>query len=312
MPFKLGVNLPQSTNYDLAEDIVAAARAAEQIGYDSVWAFERVLFPHDQTGSHGLYGVPDLPWPAVYSAISDPLVTLAMAAAVTRRVELGTGVLLPPLHLPVKLAKTMASLDHSSRGRFIAGLGSGWSIDEYAAASPRPFAERGAALDEFLDVAAAVWGTNPVTVDTGRYRIDQADVNPKPARRIPLYLAGSNGTAMLRIARRADGWLPTGISPAQAVAGLGLIREMAEAAGREPTAVGCIFQVSLRGPLVEVPAEGRQPFTGSVDQVTTDITELAAGGIEHAYLTLPYVSRDRNEYFDRMAEIHAAVRGAGL
>ncbi|MCO8277802.1 LLM class flavin-dependent oxidoreductase [Actinoplanes sp. TRM 88003] len=123
-----------------------------------MWAFERVLLPHDQSGTHGLYGVSDLPWPALYGIVADPLITLALAAAVTSRVELGTGVLVAPLHLPVKPAKTLANLDHVSRGRVIAGLGTGWSVDEFVAAVPRPFAERGAALDEFLDVAAAIWG----------------------------------------------------------------------------------------------------------------------------------------------------------
>jgi probable F420-dependent oxidoreductase len=309
---KLGVSLPQTTDYDLATDITDAARKAEEIGYDSVWAFERVLLPRDQTGAHGLYGVPDLPWPASYGIVSDPLITLAMAAAVTTRVELGTGVLVPPLHLPVKLAKTLASLDRSSRGRVVAGLGSGWSIDEFAAAAPRPFAERGAALDEFLDVAAAVWGPNPVTADTGRYRIDPADVNPKPARRIPVYLAGSNGTAFRRIARRADGWLPTVIAPAQAAAGLAQLRQMAEAEGRDPAEIGCVYQVSLHAPLVEVPGADREPFTGSATQLAADIAELAKGGIDHVYVTLPFVVRDRNEYYDRMAEVHAAVREAGV
>ncbi|MCO8275475.1 TIGR03619 family F420-dependent LLM class oxidoreductase [Actinoplanes sp. TRM 88003] len=308
MTIKLGVSLPQTTDYDLATDITDAARTAEKIGYDSVWAFERVLLPHDQSGAHGLYGVPDLPWPALYGIVSDPLITLAMAAAVTSRVELGTGVLVAPLHLPVKLAKTLASLDHSSRGRVIAGLGSGWSVDEFAATAPRPIAERGAALDEFLDVAAAVWGPNPVAVNTGRYRIDPADVNPKPARPMPVYLAGSNRTAFRRIARRADGWLPTGISSAETVAGLAQIRQLAEEEGRDPAQIRCVYQIGLVAPLVEVPEGDRKPFTGSAGQLAADIAELAEGGVDHVYATLPYVVRDRNEYYDRLAEFHASVR----
>jgi len=309
---KLGVSLPQTTDYDLATDITDAARKAEEIGYDSVWAFERVLLPHDQSGAHGLYGIPDLPWPASYGIVSDPLITLAMAAAVTSRVELGTGVLVPPLHLPVKFAAVLTAARQASRGRVIAGLGSGWSIDEFAATAPRPIAERGAALDEFLDVAAAVWGPNPVSVDTGRYRIDPADVNPKPARPIPVYLAGSNATAFRRIARRADGWLPTARETRIGQAQSAQIRQMAEVEGRDPAQIGCVYQVSLQAPLVEVPEADRAPFTGSAAQLATDIAELAKGGIDHVYVTLPFVVRDRNEYYDRMAEVHAAVRATGV
>jgi probable F420-dependent oxidoreductase len=312
MPLKLGVSLPQTTNFDLANDIVEAARAAEQIGFDSIWVLERVLLPRDQSGPHGLYGVPDLQWPDIYGIVADPLITLAMAAAVTSRIELGTGVLVAPLHLPLKLAKALASLDVASGGRVIAGLGSGWSIDEFAAAAPRPFAERGAALDEFLDIAAAAWGPNPVSLNAGRYRTAPADINPKPVRQIPLYLAGGNKTAFKRIARRADGWLSTAAAPAQVVAGLAQIRELAEAEGRDPAEVNCIYQVGLMGPLVEVPAADRQPYTGSIAQVLEDVAVLAQGGVGHVFLSIPYVARDQYENIDRMAQLHAAVRTAGL
>lgn len=312
MSIKLGVSLPQTTDYDLAADITDAARAAEKIGYDSLWAIDRLLFPRDQSGPHGAYGVPDLPWPASYGIIADQIVTLSLAAAVTSRVELGTGVLVAGMHLPVPTAKTLATLDHTSRGRVIAGLGSGWSIDEFAAGAPRPIAERGVALDEFLDVAAAVWGPNPVSIDTGRYQVLPADVNPKPAREIPVYLAGGGPKVFRRIARRADGWLPTSISAADTLAGLGEIRRLAEADGRDPATVGCIYQVAPSGPLVELPAGERPPFGGSVAQVVDDIAELVKGGIDHVYVPIPYIVRDKNECFDRMAEFHAAVREAGL
>ncbi|MCO8277803.1 LLM class flavin-dependent oxidoreductase [Actinoplanes sp. TRM 88003] len=145
-------------------------------------------------------------------------------------------------------------------------------------------------------------------MDTGRYRIDPADVNPKSARPIPVYLAGSNRTAFRRIARRADGWLPTGISAAETLAGLAQIRRMAEEEGRDPAQIRCVYQVSLYALLAEVAEGDRKPFTGSARQLAADIAELAEGGVDHVYATLPYVVRDRNEYYDRLAELHAAVR----
>jgi probable F420-dependent oxidoreductase len=309
---KLGVSLPQTTNYDLAADITAAARQAEEIGYDSVWALERLLVPRDQSGPHGVYGIPGLPWPDAYRIVTDPIVALSMAAAVTTRIEVGTCVLVAGLHLPVPLAKTLASLDDASRGRVVAGLGSGWSIDEFAAGATRPIAERGAALDEFLDVAEAVWGPNPVSLDIGRYQITEADVNPKPVRRIPIYLGGGGPKVFRRIARRADGWMPTSMPAADAVAGLAEIRRLAEAEGRDPAEISAIYQAVPQGPFAELTADGRPPFTGSVAQVVEDIADLAKGGIDHVFVAVPFVVRDRNECFDRMAELHAAVRAAGL
>ncbi|GAA2704648.1 TIGR03619 family F420-dependent LLM class oxidoreductase [Actinoplanes palleronii] len=308
---RLGVNLPQTTRYDLTRDVTEFARAAEEIGFDSLWAYERILAPEDTSGAHGLYGVPGLPWPESYAHTTDALVTLTLAAAVTSRVELGTGVLIPGLHLPFRLARSLAALDAASGGRVLAGLGSGWSIDEFEATAPRPIAERGAALDEFLDIAAATWGPDPVTYDTGTYRLAPSRVNPKPARRVPVYLAGGNRTALGRIARRADGWLPTGLPPQRVGEVLAGLRAQAAEVGRDPAAIGCVFQLGLRS-LNAVPTAGRAPYSGSPAQVAEDIAALAEVGVEHVYVTLSSAARDLEELIGAAKSLHAAVRGAGL
>ncbi len=310
MTLKFGIGLPQTRNFG-PRDVVTAARAFEDIGFDSLWVFERVLFPEDQSGPHGLYGAPGLPWPERYSGVADPLLTLTAAAAVTERAELGTCVLLPPLHLPFALARTLAGLDAFSNGRLLAGLGTGWSIDEYAAVAPRPFAERGAALDEFLDLAAAVWGPDPVTFANERYQIAPAQIGPKPARPIPLLLAGTNSKALSRVARRGDGWLMTGAAPADVGATLSRVRELAAEAGRKPADITGYFQLAVTS-LDEVPAAGRAPYGGSIPQLVEDIAALAEAGVGHVFAQLSNVTRDASELLDRAAELHAAVREAGL
>ncbi|MFI1990605.1 TIGR03619 family F420-dependent LLM class oxidoreductase [Actinoplanes sp. NPDC020271] len=308
---RLGVNLPQTNRYDLGRDVTAFARAAEEIGYDSLWAYERILTPEDTSGPHGLYGVPDLAWPESYAHTTDALVTLSLAAAVTSRVELGTSVLIPGLHLPFRLARTLAALDTASNGRVIAGLGSGWSIDEFAATAPRPIEERGQALDEFLDYAAAVWGPDPVSFENERYRLAPSRVNPKPARRVPLFLAGSNRTALGRIARRGDGWLPTGVPPQQAGEILAGLRAQAAAYGRDPSEISCIFQLGIRS-LAEVPSEGRQPYTGNVKQIVEDVAALGEAGVDHVYVTLTSAASGLDELIEVAESLHTEVRAAGL
>jgi probable F420-dependent oxidoreductase len=298
-PVKLGVNLPQTTGFDLAHDVTAFAREAERIGFDSLWAYDRVLMPEDQSGPHGLYGVPGLPWPERYGYTTDPLITLATAAAVTERAELGTGVLVPPLHVPLRLAKMLAALDAASGGRLIAGLGSGWSPDEFDATAPRPLTERGAALDEFLDVAAAAWGPDPASFDNGRYRFKDVRINPKPARRIPVLLAGGADAALRRIARRADGWLPTAVPPKQVGETLTRLREMAAAEGRDPAAVTCVFQLGVA-------------TTPSVPRLVGDIAELAEVGVDHVYVTLPSAVSGLSELIDTASALMAAAEEAGL
>jgi probable F420-dependent oxidoreductase len=319
---KLGMSLPQLGWYDLPTDVVEAARGYEEIGLDSAWAFERILVPDDQSGPHGLYGAPDVPWPDFYRDTPEALTVLALAGAVTSRLELGTNVLIPPLHLPTRLARTIASLDHLTRGRVIAGLGTGWSIDEFAAAAPRPFAERGAALEEFLDIAEAVWGPDPVKFENERYSIGPATIGPKPARRIPVVLAGVKGKALDRIARRGDGWLPVAGPPAQMVATLAELRSRAEnygppaPGGREvppahPRRIGCIAQISKRE-FGRVTTAERAPYAGDFDQLTEDIAALAEGGVDHVFLACTSGTRSRSELLDWAAGFHAAVRSAGL
>ncbi|WP_033346559.1 TIGR03619 family F420-dependent LLM class oxidoreductase [Catenuloplanes japonicus] len=294
MAITLGINLPQTGNYDLTRDTVTAARAFEEIGYDSLWAFERVLAPVDQSGPHGMWGLPDVPWPARYEMTTDPLITLALAAAVTTRPQLGTGVLIAPLHVPARLAKSLASLDVASNGRLIAGLGTGWSIDEYDAVAPRPIAERGAALDEFLQVAAAVWGPDPVEFANERWRISPSRINPKPVRKIPVYLGGRGPAALRRIARHADGWLPTNMPAHEVGATLARLREMAT----DDRTLDVIFQLSVT--------------EYDLPRLVDTVGALADAGVGHVYATIPALLSSVDAVIDRAAEFHTAVRKAGL
>src|SRR5262245_9350724 len=150
MSIKLGLGLPQQKHFTIGRDVPAVAKAAEEVGYDGLWAFERTLFPTPMT--QGLYGMPGVPWPEHYRSVADPLICLSLAAAVTSRARLGTSVLVAPYHLPFQLARSLGSLDDAAGGgRVVLGVGTGWSADEYQAASIAPFSRRGAVLDELLD-----------------------------------------------------------------------------------------------------------------------------------------------------------------
>ncbi|WP_430784686.1 TIGR03619 family F420-dependent LLM class oxidoreductase [Actinoplanes sp. G11-F43] len=304
---KLGISLPQFRHFTPGADVVAAARAMEEIGYDSLWVFERVLVPEDQSGPHGLYGVPGLAWPDRYSGVTDALVTLSMAAAVTDRIELGTGVLVVPLHLPMRLARQLATLDAASGGRVLAGLGTGWSPDEFAATGAVPLTGRGRALDDFLDIAAAVWGPDPVGFATSRYRVGAAEIGPKPARRIPVLLGGAGKKALARVARRGDGWLASATTPDMVRRKLAHIRRLAEEAGRDPATVSCTVQIGTMD-LTTSAETPRPPYAGDVTQLAGDVVALAEAGADHVYITLPAATDSVKELIDRAAEFHQRVR----
>ncbi|MER6384731.1 LLM class F420-dependent oxidoreductase [Streptomyces sp. NPDC001118] len=309
MATRLGLSLPQMRQYSIGTDVPAVARAAERIGYDSLWVFERALFPEPAT--QGLYGVEGLPWPDQYRNVADPLVTLTLAAAATERAELGSSVLVAPLHVPFQLAKALASLDAASGGRVTAGLGTGWSLDEYAASAVRPFEERGKVLDEIIEVCRAVWGPDPVVHDGQLTKIASAVVGPKPARPIPILLAAGNRRAWRRLVDHADGWLPVGLGAEQVAAQWRELRELAEERGRtEP------IRTVLRVNTVQLPKayEGadRRPFQGSVDQIVEDLVEHARIGLDEILIDLQGSARDAQELADVAAEVFEKARAAGV
>jgi probable F420-dependent oxidoreductase len=234
-----------------------------------------------------------------------------MAAAVTERVTLGTAVILPPLHMPLRLAKSFATIDAASGGRLVAGLGSGWSVDEFKAIAPRPLKERGAALEEFLDIADAAWGPDPVAFRNERYEIFPAEIGPKPAGRIPVLLGGRSEKALDRVARRADGWLPSAGTPQEVGATMTRVREKAAGYGRKADELRCVMAVALFD-LTEVPERGRRPYTGSIPQVIQDLAALAAAGVDEVILTLPYVARSMPELIDVATEFRELIRVASI
>ncbi|MFF6994195.1 TIGR03619 family F420-dependent LLM class oxidoreductase [Streptomyces sp. NPDC008313] len=309
MTARLGLGLPQTKQYDLGRDVPDVARAAERIGYESLWVFERALFPEPAT--QGLYGVEGLPWPERYRGVAEPLVTLTLAAAATERALLGTSVLVAPLHVPFQLARSLATLDAASGGRVVAGLGTGWSHDEYAAASVRPFEERGRVLDEVIEVCRAVWGPDPVVHDGRLSRITSAAVGPKPARPIPILLAARSGRARRRLVDHADGWLPVATGAGPLAEQWRRLREPAAERGRtEP------LRTVLRANVWYTPkpyeGAGRRPFQGGVAQIVEDLAAHAGVGLDEILLDVQGTPRDAEELKDVAAELYAAARAAGV
>ncbi|WP_077797794.1 TIGR03619 family F420-dependent LLM class oxidoreductase [Streptomyces sp. JHA26] len=309
MTIPLGLGLPQMRQYDIGKDVPDVARAAERTGYESLWVFERALFPEPAT--QGLYGIEGLPWPDTYRSVAEPLVTLALAAAATERARLGTSVLVAPLHVPFQLAKALATLDAASGGRVIAGFGTGWSHDEYAAASVRPFAQRGAALDELIGVCRAVWGPDPVVYDGDVTKIASAVVGPKPARPIPIMLAAGSGRARRRLVDHADGWLPTGTGAEAVAEQWRLVRDLAEERGRtEP--IRTVLRVNARHRAAGQDGADGRPLHGDVDRIVEDLAAYAEIGLDEILLDLQAPLRDAEELKDVAAEVYEKARAAGI
>jgi probable F420-dependent oxidoreductase len=283
---KLGLRLPQRLGVDLQHDVVEAARAAEAAGYASLWTYERLLFP--ETPVEPYAELPNVPWPEHSRQAADPLAVLTAAAVATENVRLGVSVLVAALHTPVQLAKALATIDQISGGRMIAGMGTGWSTDEFQATGATR-ADRGRFLDETLDVFDAVWGPDPVTFRSPRVVIDNASVLPKPATKIPVMLGGGS-KAVQRIAKRADGWLPVPTTPgpagaAELRASWDRIREMASEYGRDTSRMEMVVVGNVT--FTDRPAgPDRSAFVGTLDQIMDDVRTAAEAGADELIVDL--------------------------
>ncbi|MFF3380951.1 LLM class F420-dependent oxidoreductase [Streptomyces sp. NPDC002680] len=310
MAVRLGLGLPQTRQYEIGRDVPDVARTAEQIGYESLWVFERALFPEPAT--QGLYGMEGVPWPDMYRSVSEPLVTLTLAAAVTERARLGTSVLVAPLHGPFQLARALGTLDAASGGRVVAGLGTGWSLDEYAAAGVAPFAERGQVLDEVLDVCRAVWGPDPVQYDGRLTKIASAVVAPKPARPIPIFLPAFSKKSLTRLVERGDGWNPVAMGAEQLAAQWQQVQAFAAEKGRTRP-IETAVRVNLTYTAKAYDGADRQAFQGNIDQIVTDLAAHAGiDGLDEFFVEFGDAPRNAAELKDLAAELYEAARAAGI
>ena len=151
---KVGLVLPQAGQQATRENVIQMAKNAESEGFDSLWVFERLLWPINPKTPY--VATPDGSLPIEYQIMLDPLETLTYVAANTNKIALGTSVIDMLFHNPVILARRFATLDILSEGRSIAGFGIGWSKDEYQA-SNIPFQNRGKRSDEFIQVLKRIW-----------------------------------------------------------------------------------------------------------------------------------------------------------
>jgi len=191
---RIGVMLPTFDPFNLDTfPVVEAARVAERLGFDSVWA-----------GDHLSYHAP----------VVDCLVSLACAASVTRHVRLGTAILLGALRPAPLVATATAALDRLSEGRFVLGLGAGGENPaEYAAVDVDP-RERGARLEDLVRVLPQLWDGTATRFQGRKLDLDVPPLRPGPVQQPhpPIWLGGRSAAARGRAARLAQGWMPVWMS----------------------------------------------------------------------------------------------------
>lgn len=210
--------------------ILSYAGLAEDLGFDSLWLWDHVLL-----GSK-------VPFPFL-----DSLVTLSALAVSTRRVQLGTGILVLPLRNPVILAKQTSSIDRmAGPGRLVLGVASGWYEREFQACGV-PFADRGRIFERNLDVLERFWTEERVTGEADGMVFNNAVMLPKPATRPrpTVLIGGYRDRVLRRVATRSDGWLTYFYTAPGFERAWRKIRAFAEQAGRDPSALRSVAQLPI-------------------------------------------------------------------
>jgi probable F420-dependent oxidoreductase len=215
------------------EVIGTVAAAADAHSFATLWCGEHVVmvdkpnsaYPYSADGKIAV--PPDVDW-------LDPLLSLSYIAANTRRIELATGILLLPEHNPLIVAKQAATLDVLSGGRFVLGVGVGWSAEEFGALGV-PFARRGARTDEYIAAMRRLWADDVASFAGEFVRFDGVRVYPKPARgrSIPVVVGGTTDAALRRVAVLGDGWYGFNLPVAAVPERLGALAEQCGERGRE-------------------------------------------------------------------------------
>ena len=270
-------------------DPVAEARLAEELGLDlvSIWDHPVGDRPSFETWT-----------------------LLTWIAAKTQRIGLATDVLGLPFRLPAMTAKMAETLDRLSGGRVILGLGGGANDGEIAGAGGpvRTPGEKVDALEEGLETIRGVWTRSPFSFEGRHYRAEEAAIEPKPARSIPIWLGTYGRRALELTGRLADGWIPSMpyLPPRVARSRMQVVRAAAERAGRDPDAIDYAYNVGVRVGGAP-PDDPERQVAGEPEEVVERLLELTELGFTVLNL---WLGGRRDEQLRRFGnEVIPALRG---
>ncbi|MGZ9160954.1 MAG: LLM class flavin-dependent oxidoreductase [Candidatus Limnocylindrales bacterium] len=289
---QVGVQLPEVEREVRWPELLDMVRAIEDLGYDSVWVGEHLLYRWDDRPARG-------PWEA--------WTMLAGIAAVTSRIELGPLVACTNFHNPALLAKQAATIDEISGGRLILGLGAGWNEAEFRAFG-FPFDHRIDRFDEAFTIIRTLLQEGAVDFDGRFYQARDCELLPRPRPGGPPLMIGSRGPRMLRISLpHVQSWnvwfSDTGNSPA----GVPVLRELVDDAcrdvGRDPAEVERTVAVHVRFPDGEGRIQGDYaqptypPLAGSPDEMAAVLRAYELEGIGHVQLVMDPITLGSIEAF---------------
>lgn len=275
------------------DEIAAVARAADRAGFFALGVCDHVAVPREHVEQ-------------MRTTWYDPVATLGMVAGITERARLLTHVYVPAYRHPLVAAKGFATLDRLSKGRVIVGVGAGHVEREFETLGI-PFDDRGARLDESIDVLDAALRDEWPDIETERFAVHEVGMAPRPVQqpRPPIWVGGSSDAALRRAAERGDGWLPQGTwrtELPERIETLHRFREASRLAG-EPMDVGSMSEPYYVGE----PSWGVGDFTtsGPPEKIAESLHGLRDMGATFAFVA--FRTRSCGELVDQVEAFGTGV-----
>ena len=301
---KISVEFPSVAYREGPAKVLDLARAIDAIGFDDLAMFDHVVMGYaTETRAAPIY--------PSQMPILEALVTLGYVAAVTERVTLSTEVLVLPQRQAVLVAKQVSTLDTLSGGRMRLGVGVGWQEAEYTALG-QDFTRRGRQMDESIRLLRACWGDERIEQQGEAFHADTIAMEPKPPQgaALPIWVGGTGPAAFRRAGELGDGWMGmVGRSDDDVRAAIATIRGHAEAAGRDPDALG--LQAMLAPPPND---RAGKDFYADHDRVVAraeQVRDLGFGWLAiNATAIFQAGARTVDEMLEHLAALHTRLRAA--
>ena len=319
--FEFGIRVPNSGPLSSKENIVKAAQNSEELGFDTIWLHDHVVWSSEMHRHHISSGATEAITDAQEANFFECMTTMSYLAAKTKDIQIGVACLVMPLRNPIYAAKQCATLDHLCDGRLLVGVGLGSKATRESSefdVFEVPIKGRGNRTDEYIEAMKAIW-TQPMASYEGKYlKFDNAEIHPKPVQKPhpPVWVGGWMDQAAVRAGRYGEGWIPGWLSPKEMARGCEILRNTAEDAGRDPAGIkiaveklAAIARTRDEAMTLALPTIRESSHTyerdvdniqfaldrhiiGSVDDVRRRIDEFIEAGVQHFELKLIYPDMD--------------------
>ncbi|MBT4488489.1 MAG: TIGR03619 family F420-dependent LLM class oxidoreductase [Rhodospirillaceae bacterium] len=289
------------------DEVLKLALLAEDEGFHAVWLADHVVFPATVAPKYPYSLDGNFPVP-LDEPLLEPVATMGVLVGATKRVKIGTAVLVIPYRNPILLARMLATLDVFSNGRIILGAGVGWMEEEFNALDTFDFTKRGKVTDEYLEIFKAICGGGEVAYQGETYQFEAVNSYPPSVQRPhpPILVGGTSNPALRRVARLGNGWLSVGLPLNKLAERLDVLRGLWRDEGRAEADLQLYHKLFINiGEAVAAKDGGREPGTGSVIEIIDDFKRIVDLG--YRGFIVRYRGEDAGEQQRQISQFAAEV-----